>query len=400
MTTFLFLGGGGFPRGAWPEDPGVIEVSGGANVGTGAGLSYQGLLGTVMQFRSIKAGASGNLTVTNNANDITLDVTGLLTALANVGTGAGLVFRNITGTTANLKSIKADGLGFVTVTNNADDITIGVAAIGDVNDGANVGTGAGQVFAGKIAHTLYFKTIKAGASGLLTVTNNAQDVTLDITGILTAGANVGTGQGNVFRDITGTTINHKTLKQGTNVTITDNANDITISAAGGGGLPEFQFYADQVNSPVNADWAVNAFATVVNDPAKNALTVRQFAPSVEQGIGFTLLIPAGATNIVIAPIGRAQTAPGVAKAVLLKLYNRDIPDNAAVGAWSAGTNLTALTIPTDANFHYYTQTLTLAGLGLTAGRLTQFQLNRLGTSGSDTLTTSNWLMEEFKISFT
>lgn len=45
------------------------------------------------------------------------------------------------------------------------------------------------------------------------------------------GANVGTGEGNVFRDKTSTTLNLKTIKAGTNITVTDNANDITIAAS-------------------------------------------------------------------------------------------------------------------------------------------------------------------------
>ena len=43
------------------------------------------------------------------------------------------------------------------------------------------------------------------------------------------GANVGVGTGNVFRDKLGVTLNFKTLIGGDNVTIVDNADDITIS---------------------------------------------------------------------------------------------------------------------------------------------------------------------------
>lgn len=46
------------------------------------------------------------------------------------------------------------------------------------------------------------------------------------------GANVGAGEGNVYRDKTGVTLNFKTLKQGTGVTITDNADEVEIAAAG------------------------------------------------------------------------------------------------------------------------------------------------------------------------
>lgn len=49
------------------------------------------------------------------------------------------------------------------------------------------------------------------------------------------GANVGTGTGTIFRDKTSLTLNFKTIKAGANVTVTNNANDITIASTGGGG---------------------------------------------------------------------------------------------------------------------------------------------------------------------
>ena len=47
-------------------------------------------------------------------------------------------------------------------------------------------------------------------------------------------ANVGTGEGNVWRDTVADVINLKTIKQGTGLTVTDNADDITLSVSGGG----------------------------------------------------------------------------------------------------------------------------------------------------------------------
>ena len=49
-------------------------------------------------------------------------------------------------------------------------------------------------------------------------------------GEINTGANVGSGTGQVFRDKTGVTLNFKTLLQGANIIITDNADDITIAA--------------------------------------------------------------------------------------------------------------------------------------------------------------------------
>lgn len=50
----------------------------------------------------------------------------------------------------------------------------------------------------------------------------------------TSVANVGTGEGGVYRDTSGGTVNLKTIKQGAGVTVTNNADDITLSSSGGG----------------------------------------------------------------------------------------------------------------------------------------------------------------------
>ena len=56
-------------------------------------------------------------------------------------------------------------------------------------------------------------------------------------GEVNLGANVGSGTGLVFRDKTGVTLNFKSLIQGANITLTNNANDIEIEASGGGASP-------------------------------------------------------------------------------------------------------------------------------------------------------------------
>ena len=170
-------------------------------------------------------------------------------------------------------------------------------------------------------------------------------------------------------------------------------------ASAGASFPEFQFYADQMENPVNSNWKVNALAPASADASNNGLIVRLFDDTTEEGIGFTIRIPTSATNIKFDFVSRAATAPGSAKAVRPKIYKRDIPDNSSVGTWSAGTLMTAIDIPTNANFQYDTQTISLATLGLTADRVTQFEITRLGTDASDTLS-GDWNLLLLKVSFT
>jgi hypothetical protein len=164
-------------------------------------------------------------------------------------------------------------------------------------------------------------------------------------------------------------------------------------------FPEFQFFADQLENPNNADWTVNALAPASPDSNNAGLTVRLFDDTTEEGVGFTIEVPADATNIVFDFVGRAETGPGVANTVGLDIYNRGIPDNAAVQAWSSATQLTDLDIPTNEFFQEDTQTVALATLGVTAGETTQFELVRVAPTGGTDLT-GDWAMLLVKVSFT
>jgi len=165
-------------------------------------------------------------------------------------------------------------------------------------------------------------------------------------------------------------------------------------------FPEFQFFADQFENPVNSDWTVNALAPAAADSNNNGISVRLFDDTTEEGVGFTILVPATATNIVLNTISRAETGPSGAQTVARSLYNRGIPNNAAVQSWTAATDLTDVSMPTTTEFFQDdTQTIALSTLSVTAGEVTQFEMTRDTADGGDTLT-GDWVLLLLKISFT
>ncbi len=101
---------------------------------------------------------------------------------------------------------------------------------GEANTASNVGTGAGQVFKQKVGVDLEFKTIKAGTN--ITVTNNADDITIDATGgagEVNTASNVGAGAG-VFKQKTGVDLEFKSVSSA-DFNVSGGTNEIEIQAA-------------------------------------------------------------------------------------------------------------------------------------------------------------------------
>jgi hypothetical protein len=191
--TYFYLSSGGnnpvivsFKPGSVGGGPGGGEVNTGANLGTGEGVFAQ-KFGTELQFKSLIGGS--NVTLSSDSNEITIDATG--------GGGAGTGFYGITA-------------------KHQDDSA--------VFSGLNV-----------LAFDEEFFYLTQNAPNTDEVQINLRNLPGAGGGETNTGANVGSGQGNVFRDKTGTTLNFKTLLQGSNITITDNANDVTIASTAGGG---------------------------------------------------------------------------------------------------------------------------------------------------------------------
>ena len=123
----------------------------------------------------------------------------------------------------------------VDVTATADQINN--AAAGGLSDVNNVGTGEG-VFKDIITGTINLKTLTAGANVSLTPSLDGNEIEISATGGggggITNGTNLGTGAG-VFFGVSGSDMEFKSLKAGSNITLGVSSGEILISSTGGGG---------------------------------------------------------------------------------------------------------------------------------------------------------------------
>lgn len=158
------------------------------------------------------------------------------------------------------------------------------------------------------------------------------------------------------------------------------------------------YEADLLNSPTGTDWAVNDFASLGADTNNAALRVRRFDDTTDEGVGLMVHPPINATSIIIKVISRAETAPGSAQTIVFDIYEREVPDNGAITAWSSATNFGTIDIPTNELFQFDSATFTLAALGLTAGSLHQLEFVRAGGAVGDTLV-GDWTLLKLVIEF-
>ncbi len=179
-------------------------------------------------------------------------------------------------------------------------------------------------------------------------------------------------------------------KVGTNIKVSANLEDIFCRF--------FVYGADQLLFPNNSDWAVNAAAALAADSNNAAIPVRLFDDATEEGIGVQLTVPSLATSVIVKEISRAETAPAGTRTVGRKLYNRGIPDNAAVELWTSGTQLNDVSIPTTELWQYDEQTISLSSLGVTAGEFTQFEMTRVNPSAGTELS-GDWALLRVALEF-
>lgn len=141
---------------------------------------------------------------------------------------------------------------------------------------------------------------------------------------------------------------------------------------------ETQFFADQLDIPDNGDWAVNALApTATKGGTDDDIKVALFDATTEEGRGFPLYVPLGATRIKFEYWICAQTLPvAPADQVRLKFYRKEYQDSTAPTAWSSAVNLTEQSLAANVNLQRFVDDGILSTYSLVAGRAYNIEITR------------------------
>ncbi|WP_374248065.1 phage tail protein [Thermomonas sp.] len=220
---------------------------------------------------------------------------GFAVTAGNLGAGGGQLFSTKAGSTLQFRSIKAGSN--VTVSQTGTEITI-AAANGVDNTASNLGAGAGQVYAAKSGADLQFRSLKAGSN--VTVSQTGTEITIAATnGVDNTASNLGAGAGQVYADKVGADLRFRSIKAGSNVTVSQAGNEITIAAQ----TPPAYTSAAHVRIPGQAgnDWMIQTGTATA--PASGTY-------STSKAVTYPFPFKPGASpNVCITPVA-ASTSGG------------------------------------------------------------------------------------------
>lgn len=212
-------------------------------------------------------------------------------SLASTGTGASLVATK-TGEVLGIKSIKAgdnvtvtdDGAGSLVIASTGGGGGSGGSG-GEVNTASSLGNGQSIVGA-KVGSDLRFKSLKAGTN--VAITGDATELVISSTSSGESNTLASQGDGtSLVGSKTGSTLGIKSIVAGSNVTIDEGTDEITINASGGGGGgaslnigSESDYGSGNLSTPANllfadADFAVDKLSvadSVVMDLNRGSTT--------------------------------------------------------------------------------------------------------------------------------
>jgi hypothetical protein len=151
------------------------SITGGANLGISGAKVFSGSVSNVLQFRRLVQGT--NVTITENTNDILISASGgsgEVNTASNLGATGARVFSAKVGVDLQFRRI-LQGTN-ITVTENANDITLNGPIPGEINTASNLGVTGARVFSGKVGVDLQFRRIISGVG--IVVTENIDDISV------------------------------------------------------------------------------------------------------------------------------------------------------------------------------------------------------------------------------
>jgi hypothetical protein len=197
------------------------EINTASNLGAGIGI-FESKSGVNLRFKSFNEGNEINLTP--GVDTVTISTT----AQNNIGLNLGLgeqVFDSKIGSTFRFRTLTEGAR--ITLTSTADEIAIATTA--EVNAAANFGVVGTGIYKDKLGSTLRFRPLIQGAN--MTITTDGDTITLASAspGEINTVGTLGGGE-SVYGTKVGSELRFKSLVEGTNVTLSSTANEVTIDA--------------------------------------------------------------------------------------------------------------------------------------------------------------------------
>jgi len=158
-----------------------------------------------------------------------------VTAYGNLDTGTTItignpIYSDKANQTLNFRTPISNTPAFLKI--ETDDYYVRFSGVSSVINGSNLGSGA-QVFKQKTGTTLQHRTlVGSGDTTVVQTPNEIRIYSVGGTGTMTVD-NVGVGGGLVYRDVTGTTVNVRTIKGSGSTSVITVGNEIVVDSSGG-----------------------------------------------------------------------------------------------------------------------------------------------------------------------
>lgn len=167
---------------------------------------------------------------------------------------------------------------------------VAFTGMGEANTASNLGAGA-NVFASKSGVDLRFRSIVQGTN--ITVTQNANDVTISSAAEVNTASNLGAGS-QVFKSKVGVDLQFRSIVAGSNISVVQNADDVTVGLTG---VNVFSIHQPITGTSPAADSLTDTLTYASGD---NSITID--GNSATDTLDFRLAAAFRPTRVVFIPV--------------------------------------------------------------------------------------------------